>query len=123
MAILDHLISAGVPTRTAAVHVGGTGDTTYVAAGNSQTTATLVNGGTVIVATVSTSGKGIQLPVCSPCSEVFVWNGGANVLGVYGQTGEAIGSGSANAVFYVGSKKAAAFCKVSATQWAQNLSA
>jgi hypothetical protein len=123
MAILDHLISAGVPTRTAAVHVGGTGDTTYTAAGNSQTTATLVNGGTIIVSVCSSSGKGIQLPLVSPCSECFVWNGGGATLYVYGQTGEAIGSGSANAFFAIGTKKSAALRKVSSTQWAQNLSA
>lgn len=121
--ILDHLIGLGVSPFQANVMVGGNGQTTYTAAGTSQTTATAVNGGTVVVSVVSSSGKGIQLMQCSPCSETFVWNGGANVLGVYGQSGEAIGSGAANAVFYIGSKKGCILKKVSPTQWAQNLSA
>lgn len=123
MAILDHLIAKGISTFAALTMVGGDGSTTYTAAGTNQATATLVNGGTVIVSIVSSSGKGIQLPQCSPCSEIFVWNGGASVLGVYGQTSEAIGSGAANAVFYIGTKKGCILKKVSATQWAQNLSA
>lgn len=123
MAIINHLVGLGVPTMQAAVIVGGNGEKVYTAAGSTQATATLISGGTGYVSICSTSGKGVQLPQCDPNSEVFVWNGGAAVLGVYGQTGEAIGSGAANAVFYIGTKKGAHFRKVTATQWGQNLSA
>lgn len=123
MAILEHIIGLGIPTFTASAIVGGNGSVTYTAAGSTQGTATLISGGTGYVSICSTSGKGVQLPQCSPNSEVFIWNGGAAVLGVYGQTGEALGSGAANAVFYIGTKKGAHFRKLSATQWGQNLSA
>jgi len=125
MAILEHIIGTGVPTITASAITGGNGSTgtIYTAAGSTQGTATLIAGGTGYVSIVSSSGKGVQLPQCSPNSEVFVWNGGGAVLGVYGQLGEAIGSGAANAVFYIGTKKGAHFRKLSATVWGQNLSA
>lgn len=121
--IINHLIGVGTPTQQASVMVGGNGGTFYTAAGNSQTTATPTNGGTVAVSICSTSGKGVQLPQCDPCSEIFVWNGGSNTLYVYGQSGENIGSGAANAFFAIPTKKSAILKKVSATQWAQNLSA
>lgn len=122
MPIIDHLIGKGVPTGVADVIVGGTGSSLYTAAGNSQTTATLVSGGAVYVSICSTSGKGIQLPACSPCSSLDVFNGGAATLYVYGQTGEAIQGGSANAAFVVGSKKSARFNKYNSTVWGANLS-
>ena len=123
--IINHLIGRGVPTGVADVMVGGTGSSSTVltAAGTSQGTATLIAGGSVYVSIVSSSGKGVQLPSCDPNSSVDLYNGGASVLGVYGQTGEALAGGSANAVFYVGTKKSARFVKYSSTQWGVNLSA
>ena len=125
MAIIDHLIGKGMPTGLAGSVCGGTGnsETTITAAGNSQGTATLIATGTCYISVVSSSGKGAQLPSCSPNSTVFVFNGGANTASIYGQTGEAIGAGSANAAFALGTKKGAFFTKVSATQWGQVLSA
>ena len=121
MPILDHVISLGTPPQTATAICGGV--TTLTAAGSTQGTATLIGSGTASVTIVSSSGKGVQLPSCAPGSSVFVWNGGANTTHVYGQTGEAIGAGAANALFALATKKSAVFLKVSATQWAQNLTA
>lgn len=121
MPIVDHVISLGTPPQLANSICGGV--STLIAAGSTQATATLIPGGAANVSIVSTSGKAVQLPNCGINSSVEVWNGGASVLGVYGQTGEAIGSGAVNAIFYIGTKKMGIFKKVSATQWAQTLSA
>lgn len=123
MPIINHLIGKGVPTGVADVIVGGTGSAGLVAAGATQGAATLIGGGTGYISVCSSSGKGVQLPNCDPNSSVFVWNGGGATASVYGQTGEAIGAGSANAAFALATKKGCMFVKVSATQWGQNLSA
>src|ERR1700722_11331996 len=120
--IINHLIGTGVPTQQAAAITGGRGENTYTAAGTTQGTATLLGGGVGYVSIVSASGKGVQLPACDPNSSVFVYNGGANAMFVYGQTGEAIGAGSANAGFNIPTKKGCEFVKCTATVWGQNLS-
>jgi hypothetical protein len=122
MAIINHLVGLGTPTMQAAAICGGSGESVYTAAGTTQATATLIKGGTGYVSICSTSGYGVKLPSCDPCSEIFVWNGGAAVLGVYGQLGESLGAGAANAVFYIGTKKGAHFRKLNSTVWGQNLS-
>lgn len=121
--IINHLIGSGMPTQLAAAVTGGRGESTYTAAGTSQTTATLLGGGVGYVSIVSTSGKGVQLPLCDPNSSVTIYNGGANAMFVYGQTGEALGSGAANAGFNIPTKKAATFIKCTPTVWGVNLSA
>lgn len=121
MPILDHVVSLGTPPQLAAVICGGVSQ--IVAAGSTQGTATLIGSGSAYITIVSSSGKGVQLPPCTQGSSVFVWNGGANVAHVYGQTGEAIGAGSANALFALPVKKGVFMQKLSATQWGQNLSA
>ena len=123
MPIINHLVGRGVPTGVAGVVVGGVGDTVYTAAGASKGAATLLGSGTNYVSIVSSSGKGVQLPACDPCSSVFVWNGGANTLNLYGQTGESIGAGAANGSFALASKKGVLCTKLSGTVWGQILSA
>lgn len=121
--IINHLIGSGMPTGLAAAVTGGRGETSLTATGTSQTTALLLGGGANYVAIVSTSGKGVQLPLCDPNSTVIVYNGGANAMFVYGQTGESIGAGAANAGFNIPTKKSAIFMKCTSTVWGQNLSA
>lgn len=121
MPIIDHIISTGTSPFNAAAIVGGV--TTLTAAGNSQGTATLLGSGNGYISICSSSGKGIQLPACSPSSSVYIFNGAANTASIYGQTGDAIGAGSANAAFALATKKGCIFVRVTATQWGQNLSA
>lgn len=123
MPVINHLIGIGTPTGMATAITGGPVAAGITAAGSTQGTATLISTGTVFVSIVSSSGKGVQLMACDPNSSVFVYNGGSNTCHVYGQTGEAIAGGAANALFAVGTKKGALFTKVSATQWGQVLSA
>lgn len=122
MPIVGHMVSLGTAPQLATTIAGGVGSG-IVAAGSTQGTATLIAGGGAYITIVSSSGKGVQLPACDPSSTVYVWNGGANTAHVYGQTGEAIGAGAANALFALATKKGAYFKKVSATQWGQILSA
>jgi len=121
VAIQDHVVSLGTAPVLAQAICGGV--TSVVAAGSTQGTATLFGSGSAYITTVSSSGKGVQLPACSPNSEIYVWNGGANTAHLYGQTGEAIGAGAANALFALATKKGVILKKVSATQWGQVLSA
>lgn len=121
--IINHLVGLGMPTALAAAVTGGRGELTYTAAGTTQATATLIGGGVAYISIVSTSGKGAQLPLCDPNSSVNVYNGGSNAMFVYGQTGEAIGAGSANAGFNIPTKKSCVFTKMTPTVWGQNLSA
>lgn len=121
--IINHLIALGMPTGLAAAVTGGRGETQYTAAGTNQGTATLLSGGVAYVSIVSSSGKGVQLPVCDPNSSVTIYNGGSNAMFVYGQTNEAIGAGAANAGFNIPTKKAATLFKMTATVWGPNLSA
>lgn len=121
MPIINHLIGLGVPPAQANTICGGV--TTLTAAGSTNTTATLIPSGTAYVSIVSSSGKGVRLPVCDPPSSVLVFNGASNALFVYGQSGEALGSGSADAGFNVTTKKTVVFNKLTATQWSANLTA
>lgn len=121
--ILGHLVGKGMPTGLAAVVTGGLGDTAYTAAGTSRGNATLLGGGTSYVSICSSSGKGVALPACDPNSSCLVYNGTANTLYVYGQLGEAIQSGAANAKFVVNTQKSCMFTKMSSTLWSTNLSA
>lgn len=121
MAILDHVISTGISPFTATAICGGV--TTLTAAGSTQATATLLGSGSGYISIVSSSGKGVQVPSCGIGSEIYIFNGGANSAHVYGQTGEAIGAGSANAAFVVATKKSVLLKKVSATAWGSILTA
>lgn len=125
--IINQLIGRGVPTGVAGVMVGGTGDLATVisaASGNTaQAGATLISTGSVFISIVSASGNSVQLPSCDPNSSIDIFNGGANAANLYGQTGEKIQGGSANAKFTIAANKSARVTKYSATVWGANLSA
>lgn len=121
MPIVEHIIALGTHPQLANAIVGGV--STLTAAGTSNTTATLIPGGAAYVSIVSASGKGVRLPVCSPNSEVTVFNGATNAMFVYGQLGEALGAGAADAGFNVTTKKTVIFKKLTATLWSANLTA
>ena len=115
------IVSSG-QSAGSAQYISGDALGGLTATGSTQATALALyadnNGFTTVAAST-----GAQLPAASPGDEVFVWNGGANALSVYGQTGENIGAGAANAAFSVAANKGCGFVKLTATLWAPNLSA
>lgn len=126
MAIINHLIGKGVPTGVAAAICGGSGELgTIIQAGTgtAQNTSTLIASGSVYVSIASASGRAVQLPLCDPNSSVELFNGSGNAINLYGQTGEGIQGGSANAKFTVVNNKSCTFKKYTSTVWGANLSA
>ena len=82
--ILDHLIGLGVPTFQASSMVGGSGQTTYTAAGTTQATATQIPSGIYLVeADTVASSTGVNLPPCLQGTQLFIYNNGAQTLTVY----------------------------------------
>lgn len=121
MAQLLHVMSAGNSSRTATAIVG-TCATALTAAGTSATDATLLSATNNEVTTTAAS-TGVRLPAGVPGDTINVGNYGAQTLSVYGQSGEAIASGAADAAFSVAANKSATFTRVSTTRWNANLSA
>lgn len=123
MAILDHVVSTGMSPFAANAVVGSVSTLNSVSTATTQATAVLLGSGTGYIAICSSSGRAFQLPACGPGSDVFIFNNGAQTASIYGQTGDAIGGGSANAAFALATKKGAIFKRVTATLWGQNLTA
>lgn len=121
MAIVQRIMASGI-APLAASNIQGDLSTGLTATGSTQGTALLLSNILNYVSTTAAS-TGAQLPACNPGDSVYVHNAGANTLSVYGQTGEAIQSGSANAAFSVATNKGAWFFKVSSTLWGAILSA
>lgn len=121
MAQLSKVQGSGASAAHALAIVGNT-SSALTALGSSQGTALLLSNENNEVTTTSAS-TGVQLPINLIGDAIFVANYGAQTLSVYGQTGESIQSGSANAAFSVAQNKTAMFIKVSSTRWAAILSA
>ena len=121
MTQISKLMGSGI-SALAATSMAGSTSSALTATGSSQATALLLTSDNNEVTTTASS-TGVQLPSSSPGDEVFVANYGAQTLSVYGQTGESISNGSANAAFSIATNKTAFFVKVSATRWASVLSA
>ena len=92
------------------------------ATGTGQTTALLVTSDVNIFTTVATTVNSAQLPACDIGDDLEIINYGAKALSVYGQTGDKIQNGSANASFSVGANKTANFTRIRSTDWAAILS-
>lgn len=125
MPIINHLIGKGVATGQASAIVGGTGESgTIITAGSgtAQNTATLISSGSVYVSIASASGRAVQLPLCDPNSSIELFNGSGQAINLYGQTGEGIQGGGANAKFTVPNNKSCTFTKYTGTVWGANLS-
>lgn len=73
--------------------------------------------------TVATGGDSAQLPVSVPGLQIIVVNAGASSMNVFGQTGDAIDAGGANAASAVAAGKTATFFCTSAGRWHKLLSA
>lgn len=123
MAIKRHLTALGTPPQLASAIAGGAADGGLTATGSGQTDAFKIGGSFAGFTTVPAS-SGAQLPAADPGDEVVVCNLSASqALLVYGQTGESVQGGSANAGFSVAANKSAIFKKVTTTAWGANLSA
>jgi hypothetical protein len=115
MAIVQRLMGSGFAPQ-AAVNAVGDFSGALTATGTTQGTALALTAATNYVGTTAGS-TGVQLPACSPGDIVYVYNGGASTLSVYGQTGDAIAGGAANAAFSVATVRGCAFIRVTATLW------
>lgn len=121
MARIQPLMASGTPPLQA-VNIVGDVSASLTATGSTQATALLLGSANNLVG-VCTTSKGVQLPVSAPGDAIYVYNQGAQTCSVYGQTGESIGAGSANAAFSVATNKGAVFVKMSNTFWAPDLTA
>lgn len=121
MAIASRLLGSGTPPLQA-VNIVGDVASALTATGTSQATAYACSA-IINEFTTTASSTGALLPVTAPGDDVFIYNGGAQTLSVYGQTGESIQNGSANAAFSVATNKGAWFKKVSTTRFAAILTA
>ena len=108
------------------VWVDGSGDVAFTniatgltaLSGGGQTGATPLTGKYNVVSTVAAAGDSVQLPATVPGQSVVVTNAAAtNSMNVFGQTGDAINAGAANAAYAVTAGKTAILTRVSATQW------
>lgn len=121
MAIGQRVLGSGL-APLATTNIIGDVASGLTAAGNSQSTAYDLTAAISEFTTVAAS-SGAQIMATDPGDAVFVYNGGANALSVYGQTGESIQNGAANAAFSVAANKGALFIKVSTTRFAAILTA
>ncbi len=122
MPIKTHLMGMGMPASLANSIVGNVDGGALTATGTNQATALLLSKSFNYIGTTASS-TGVQLAACDPGDSQIVSNGGANTLSVYGQTGDAISGGSANAAFSVAANKTAIFYRTTATSWQALLSA
>lgn len=122
MPIKRHLNALGVAAQLASAIAGSATSTGLTATGSTQATAFVLGGSLGAFGTVSAS-TGTMLPQADPGDSVFIYNGGLQTLSVYGQLGESITTGAANAAFSVAANKGCFFIKVAPTQWGVNLSA
>jgi hypothetical protein len=121
MAIGQRVLGSGI-SPLAVTNIVGDVASGLTATGSSQSTAYDLTTAISEFTTVASS-TGAQIMATDPGDAVFVYNGGANTLSVYGQTGESIQNGAANAAFSVAANKGALFIKVSSTRFAAILSA
>lgn len=123
MAFKRNAVALGTPPRTASALIGGS-SFSLTALGSTQGTALLLSASVNEFTTVATAtGLGAQLGMADPGDDQYVYNGGAQTLSVYGQSGEGINNGSANAAYTVAANKGVLFKKVSPTRWSANLTA
>lgn len=115
MAIVQRIMGSGIQPQ-AAINIQGSFVGGITAAGTTTADATLLSGGVNYVSTTASS-TGVKLPAVAIGDSVTVLNGGAQTLSVYGQSGESIFSGAADAAYSVVTLVGATFYKVTATLW------
>lgn len=121
MAQANEIEAAGVPAQAARLLGQTEPQTGLTATGTTAADAyDITTGGFFEFSTVAAS-TGAQLPNATGTPQVVVYNGGANALTVYPQTGEYI-NGTLNGTFSVTNGKTAIFTP-SGLRWIANLSA
>lgn len=122
MAIAQRLLGSGAAAQLAQ-NIVGDFDPAIVATGTSSQTAAYDLFAVNNYVSTTAANTGVQLPVCNPGDEIFVYNAGASTLSVYGQTGETINNGAANAAHSVATVKGAIYKKLTPTAWMAVLTA
>lgn len=122
MAIALNIIHLGESPFTT-TQIQGDVSTSVLPAGTTQATAAQMSAAINDIATTPTN-TGVLLPgsASTPGDSIFVYNGGANTLKVYGASTESINSGGAGAAFSVATTKSAEFLRMTATAWRALLS-
>lgn len=115
MTLKRNAIGLGTQTQAASALIGGC-QNAQTATGTTQATAFLCSSSVTEFTTVA-SNSGAQLPLADPGDWAVISAQGANDLKVYGQTGENIDAGAANAAYTHTSKYLVRYIKISATQW------
>lgn len=121
MAIQQRLLATGIAPLTA-TNIIGDQSAALTATGTTQATALLLGAVNNYVGTTAAS-TGVQLPSVGLGDSIVIGNAGASTLSVYGQTGDTIDGGAANAAFSVATNTAAIFYKMTSTAWVVILSA
>lgn len=107
----------------AATNITGDISSALTAAGTNKATALLLASAENYVS-ITSSGKGVMLPAMAQGDDVSVYNGGANTLLVYTNTGsDTITNGSANGGFSIATMRSANFSKVTSSLIMVNYSA
>lgn len=122
MAIASRLLGSGI-SALAAQNIVGDAETAATAAGSSQATAYQMYAAVTNFTTVAASAGALVPAGMNPGDSISVYNAGSNTLSVYGQTGESINNGSANAAYSVAANKGAIITKKSSTTYMAVLTA
>ena len=121
MALARQMMGGGLSAGQAKA-INGSVATALTAAGTTQGTAYAINAGTAVFGTVAAS-SGAILPSCEVSDEVYIYNGGANALTVYPDSGSTINQLSANSGFSLGPNTAVMCKRITTTRWIALLSA
>jgi hypothetical protein len=121
MALSGDLIGLGFPPKLSG-QVGNL-PSAKTGVGTAQSGATAITTNFTVL-TTSSGQTAFQLPAVKAGSGPYIMsNANSDTALIYGQTGETIQGGSANASFSVAQNKTAMFFKTSATAWVVNLTA
>lgn len=121
MALAKQMMGGGLSAE-ASKAINGSVASSLTATGTNQSTALSLDAAVNIFGTVA-SGTGAKLPSVEISDEIEVYNGGANALTVYPDSGAQINSLSENGGVSLATNTAIKFRRVSATRWIGFLSA
>jgi hypothetical protein len=121
MPLAKDLVGAGFSPGQAR-GVNGLRNTAISAAGTNQATATALTATINYVSTVA-ANSGVICPNASHGDDMWIFNGGANVLAVYPPVGSKFNAIATNGAINLGLNTGLLVKKVTDTQWIANLSA
>ena len=122
MSGLAKQIMGGGISFGAAKAINGSVATGLTATGTTQGTGLALNAGTNVFGTVA-SGTGAVLASCEVSDQQYVYNGGANTLTVYPDSGSTINALSANTGVSLATNTMMLFKRITSTRWIAMLSA